>query len=190
MQIRAYSTLELKDVSSAASGKRLFTGIASTPSVDHDGDIVEPKGASFTLPIPFLWQHDRKDPIGWITSADVQDHGILVKGEVAKIEGDSALAQRLSSAWDYISAGLVKGLSVGFKVKERQGNRIRKWGWFELSAVTMPANGECSILALKSADEAMRRALLSDEVHSVVRLADRDFPAVAGPRRLPGVTYL
>ena len=190
MHIRAYSTLELKDVSSAASGKRLFSGIASTPAVDFDGDIVEPKGATFRLPIPFLWQHDRKDPIGWVTDAVVKDSGIHIRGEVAKIEGDSALAQRLSSAWDYIQAGLVKGLSVGFKANERQGNRITKWGWFELSAVTMPANSECSILALKSADESMRLASLGEETHRVVRLASSDFPAVAGRRRLPGVSYL
>ncbi len=189
MKIRAYSTLELKDVSSA-SGKRLFSGIASTPSVDHDGDVVEPKGAMFRLPIPFLWQHDHKDPIGWITSAEVKDNGIHIKGEVAQVEGDSPLARRLSSAWDYIQAGLVKGLSVGFRVKERQRERITKWSWHELSAVTMPANGDCSIIALKSADEAVRRALSGDEVRYIVRLDSNDLPAVAGPRRLPGVTYL
>jgi HK97 family phage prohead protease len=196
MQIRAYSTLELKDVSSSASGKRVFSGIASTPSLDWDGDIVEPKGASFRLPIPFLWQHDAKDPIGWINEATVQDKGILIKGEVAMVDGDSPLAARLSNAWDYISAGLVKGLSVGFKAMERErianstGFRILKWGWFELSAVTMPANADCSIMALKSADESMRRASLGAEVHQIVRLGSGDFPAVAGPRRLPGVTYL
>jgi HK97 family phage prohead protease len=144
----------------------------------------------FRLPIPFLWQHDRKDPIGWIHQAEVKDHGILIKGEVAKVEGESPLALRLSNAWDYIQAGLVKGLSVGFKVNERQRERITKWSWFELSAVTMPANGDCSITALKSADDAVRRALSSDEVHYVVRLGSKDFPAVAGRRRLPGVSYL
>lgn len=196
MQVRAYSTLELKEVSSAASGKRTFSGIASTPSVDWDGDIVEPKGATFRLPIPFLWQHDAKDPIGWITEAKVKDDGIHIKGDVAVVEGDSALALRLSNAWDYIQAGLVKGLSVGFKAFERErmpnsmSHRILKWGWFELSAVTMPANADCSITALKSADDAMRRASLGAEVHQVVRLASQDFPAVAGSRRLPGVSYL
>lgn len=190
MKVRAYSTLEMKEVSSSASGKRTFSGIASTPEVDFDGEIVEPKGANFRLPIPFLWQHDRKDPIGWITEAVVKDEGIFVKGEVAKIEGDSLLAQRLSNAWDYLQAGLVKGLSVGFKVLERKGARITKWGWFELSAVTMASNAGSSILALKSADEAMRFALLGDEAYRVVRLGSNDFPAVAGPRRLPGVSYL
>ncbi len=196
MQMRAYSTLDLKDVSSAASGKRTFAGIASTPNTDRGGDIVEPKGADFTLPIPFLWQHDAHDPIGWITDASVKSTGIEIKGEIAQVEGDGELAKRLARAWDYIKAGLVRGLSIGFqpleqaRIKDTYSFHILKWGWYELSAVTIPMNADCSITAIKSADDALRRASLGAKAQPIVRLDRQDFPAVAGIRRLPGVSYL
>ena len=46
---KSWSTLELKSVDSE---KRIITGIASTPNTDRDGDIVDPKGAKFSLPFP------------------------------------------------------------------------------------------------------------------------------------------
>src|SRR5688572_936963 len=48
---RAWSTLTVKSVDSE---RREIEGIASTPSVDRVGDIVEPMGAKFTLPMPLL----------------------------------------------------------------------------------------------------------------------------------------
>lgn len=196
MQVRAYSTLELKDVSSAASGKRTFSGIASTPTTDRGGDIVDPKGAEFVLPIPFLWQHDSHDPIGWVTAARVKSTGIEIDGEIAMLEGDGDLAKRLTTAWDYIRAKLVRGLSIGFqsleaaRIADTYSYHFLKWGWYELSAVTIPMNAECSITAIKSADEALRRASLGAKAQPIVRLESKDFPAVAGIRRLPGVSYL
>jgi HK97 family phage prohead protease len=196
MQLRAYSTLDLKEASSSASGKRRFSGIASTPNTDRGGDIVEPKGAEFVLPIPFLWQHDSHDPIGWVTGAKAKDTGIEIEGEIASVEGDGELAKRLARAWDYIKAGLVRGLSIGFqpleqaRIKDTYSFHILKWGWYELSAVTIPMNADCSITAIKSADDALRRASLGAKAQTIVRLDRSDFPAVAGPRRLPGVTYL
>jgi hypothetical protein len=48
---RAHSLLTIKSFDES-SGE--FEGIASTPSTDRMGDIVEPKGAKFTLPMPLL----------------------------------------------------------------------------------------------------------------------------------------
>ena len=52
---RAYSLLTLKAVDEDA---RIITGMATTPTPDRLQDVVEPRGAQFKLPIPFLWQHD------------------------------------------------------------------------------------------------------------------------------------
>ena len=52
---RACSLLTVKSFSEDV---RVITGIASTPSPDRDGDILEPEGAEFGSAIPFLWQHD------------------------------------------------------------------------------------------------------------------------------------
>lgn len=154
---RAWSTFEVKAM---AGDKRRFSGIASTPSTDRMGDVVEPKGAKFKLPIPLLWQHDSKDPIGWITSAKVTDKGIEVEGEVASIDEDGELKARLSKAWQMLKSGIVRGLSIGFNaidaepIKGTYGLRFKQWEWLELSAVTIAANQDASIVAIKSIDSA------------------------------------
>jgi HK97 family phage prohead protease len=160
----AYSTLEIKAVSETG-GMRKFTGIATTPTPDRTGDIVEPKGAEFQLPIPLLWQHDSHQPIGWVRAARVTAKGIEVDCEMASISEPGKLKDRLDESWQSLKAKLVPGLSIGFKPLEsaRIGDsysyRFMKWLWLELSAVTVPANGDCSITQIKSADQAVRRSL-------------------------------
>lgn len=197
---RAYATIEIKDVVGADGEKRTFTGIASTPTTDRMGDIVEPKGAQFKLPIPLLWQHDSRQPIGWVTAAKVTDKGIEISGEVADVPEEGELKTRLATAWQSIKAKLVRGLSIGFnsiesaRIDGTYGLRFMKWEWLELSAVTIPANSDCSINAIKSADQAIRRAALG--ARPVVRLdagtAGSPLPGVSGSKqaRLPGVVYL
>ena len=159
---RAYSILEIKSVDEE---KRKFTGVATTPSTDRVGDIVEPKGAQFKLPLPFLWQHNSSDPIGWVTKAHVTKEGIEVEGEIANIAEDGSLKERLKTAWQMIKAKLVRGLSIGFnsvesaRIEGTYGYRFLKWEWLELSAVTIPANQEATITAIKSADSAYLAAL-------------------------------
>lgn len=159
---RAYSLLTIKAVD---EDKRIITGIATTPTPDRVGDIVEPKGAEFDLPIPFLWQHDSGQPIGHVTKAKVTAAGIEVTCEVVKIEEPGKLKDRVDEAWQSLNAGLVRGLSIGFKELEYSrlddgsyGYRFLRWLWLELSAVTIPANGDCSIQTIKSLDTAMRAA--------------------------------
>jgi HK97 family phage prohead protease len=161
---RAYATLDIKAVQDA-TGKRLFTGIASTPAVDRMGDIVEPDGAEFQLPIPLLWQHDSRQPIGWITEAKVTPSGITVGGEVADVPDPGTLKDRLLEAWQSMTAKLVRGLSIGFdpieytRIADTYSYRYVRWSWLELSCVTIPANADASITSIKSADMAVRRAL-------------------------------
>lgn len=189
---RAYSTLIIKALSDEG-GKRTFKGIASTPTTDRTGDIVEPKGAVFKLPMPFLWQHDSHDPIGWITAARVTEKGIEVDGEVAQIEEDGPLKERLTTAWQMLKAKLVRGLSVGLKPLESAriegtfGMRYTKWLWFELSAVTVPANADASITTIKSLDKALLAAT-GRKQDRVVRLLP---PGVSGqPEARKGVVFL
>src|SRR3990167_7994504 len=147
---RAYSILTIKAVDEE---KRKFTGIASTPSTDRVGDIMEPKGAQFKLPLPLLWQHNSSDPIGWVTSAKVTKDGIEVEGEIANIPKDGELKSRLLKAWQMIKAKLVRGLSIGFnsveaaRIEGTYGYSFLKWEWLELSAVTIPANQDATITA-------------------------------------------
>lgn len=147
---RAYAVLDVKAVDDE---QRIIEGIASTPEVDRMGDIVEPDGAIYKLPIPLLWQHRSDQPIGHVISAKVTKSGIQIKAQIAK-----GLLPRIDEAWALLKAGLVRGLSIGFSAKEfshidgGHGLRFLKWEWLELSAVTIPANAEASITAIKQFD--------------------------------------
>lgn len=158
---RAYSLLEIKAVDDDA---RVITGIATTPSPDRMDDVVEPKGAQFKLPIPFLWQHNHDQPVGHVTKATVTAAGIEVTVELAKVDEPGALKDRLDEAWQSIKAKLVRGLSIGFSPIESAnidgswGRRFLKWEWLELSAVTVPANSDASIQTIKSIDREQRAA--------------------------------
>ncbi|HAT3927588.1 TPA: phage major capsid protein [Citrobacter koseri] len=156
MNNRAYSLMQVKAVN---EDSREITGIASTPEPDRYGDIVDPAGVKFTLPLPLLWQHWHDEPIGQVTEAKVTDTGIEIKAKLVKPSADmpSQLVARLDEAWASIKTGLVRGLSIGFKPIEYSfiddsGIRFISWEWYELSAVTVPANGDCSIQSVKSID--------------------------------------
>ena len=154
-----YSQFVLKAVDDE---KREISGVATTPTTDRVGDIVESKGAEFTLPIPLLWQHDSLSPIGNVTKAKVTSAGIEITARLERLDSPPALKNRLEEAWQSIKSGLVRGLSIGFSPIEYaftdSGVHFLKWSWHELSAVTIPANAEASITAIKSADlSALRK---------------------------------
>lgn len=154
---RAYSLLEIRSVD---EDQRIIEGIASTPKTDLMEDIVEPEGAEFKLPLPLLWQHNSREPIGHVTKATVTGAGIRIRAELARIDEPGRLKDRLDEAWHSIRTGLVRGLSIGFKPLETAdiagtwGQRMIRWLWLELSAVTIPANIEATITAVKSFDSA------------------------------------
>ena len=153
---RAYSLLEIKQVDEDA---RTITGMATTPAPDRLNDVVEPMGAQFKLPIPLLWQHDASNPIGQVTHAKVGKAGIEIIAKIAK-----GVTAEIDRAWALIKAGLVPGLSIGFKaiehelIPETKGIRFLKWLWLELSAVTIPANAAATITTIRSLDTAQRAA--------------------------------
>lgn len=156
---KAYSTLQIKSVTDT-DDERIITGIATTPSTDRDDDILEPLGAKFTLPIPLLSHHNHSQPIGEVIQAEVTAGGILITAKIAKIDEEGKLKERIDEAWQSIKSGLIKGLSVGFKIKEYSyienswGLHIKEWEWWELSIVTIPANGDAVITSVKQIKEA------------------------------------
>lgn len=156
---KAYSTLQIKSVTDT-DDERIITGIANTPSTDRDDDILEPMGAAFVLPIPLLWQHNHNQPIGEVIQATVTEKGIEIVAKIAKITENGKLKDRIDEAWQSIKSGLIKGLSVGFKIKEYSyienswGLHIKEWEWWELSIVTIPANADSVITSVKQIKEA------------------------------------
>jgi len=153
IQRRAYSTFRIKKQDSAT---RIIEGIATTPTPDRMMDIVEPRGANFKLPLPLLWQHDPSKPVGQVLSAEVTDDGIKFKAKIEQIDEPGVLKDRLDEAWQSVTKGLVRGVSIGFSSKappellRNGGLRFLEWDWFELSLVTIPANEDATIETIKS----------------------------------------
>jgi HK97 family phage prohead protease len=170
---RAYSLLSIKQVDEDA---RVITGMATTPTPDRIDDVIEPEGAQFKLPLPLLWQHDSKQPIGHVTKAKVSKAGIEIVANIARIAEPGRLKDRLDEAWQSIKAKLVQGLSIGFQpietafIDKTNGMRFIKWDFLELSAVTIPANSEATIATIKSIDIAQRAAPGQKALHRVVHL--------------------
>lgn len=179
---RAYSVLNVKAVDDDG---RTITGIATTPETDRMGDVVEPKGAEFKLPLPLLWQHQSDKPVGHVTSAKVTKTGIEVTAQIARLDEPGPLKDLLDMAWQSVKARLVRGLSIGFQSKESAridgtfGLRFSKWEWLELSLVTIPANAEATIQTVKSLDRVVLAAL-GHKHKPVVRLIGKS-PGVSGP---------
>jgi len=181
---RAYSLLTVKSLDDE---QRQLTGIATSPSTDRLGDVVEPKGGEFSLPIPFLFHHDAQQPIGHVTQAKVSDQGIEVTVQLARVNEPGRLKDRLDEAWQSIKAGLVRGLSIGFKaldserIKDSFGLRFTRWSLLEISAVTIPANADASIVSIKSIDTEQRAAASGPKLARVVRL-DSSPAGVSAPK--------
>lgn len=169
---RAYSTMTVKAVNEE---QRIITGIASTPEADRADDIMVPEGAKYTLPMPFLWQHESDEPIGHVIDVKVSPRGIEATMQIAKVEEEGRLKERLDEAWQSIKAGLVRGLSIGFlpiesaRIEGTWGSKYLQWDWYELSAVTIPCNTSGRITSVKSASRK-QLAALGKSVVPVVRV--------------------
>jgi HK97 family phage major capsid protein/HK97 family phage prohead protease len=187
---RAYSLLTVKAVEDG--DQRIIEGTASDISTDRMGDVVVPSGAVFKLPLPLLWQHDKSSPIGSVVSATVTKTGIQIRAEIAK-----GVLPFIDNAWALIKAGLVRGLSIGFRPLEDGieqipgsfGLKFTSWEWLELSAVTIPAHQDATISTIKALDTNPADA------GGVVASVEQAAP-VAAPRvvkttasRLPMKTY-
>jgi HK97 family phage major capsid protein/HK97 family phage prohead protease len=182
---RAYSVLQVKAVDDE---KRTIEGIATTATPDRMGDIIETNGVEFKLPLPLLYQHNSRQPIGTVISAKVGKDGITIKAQIAA----PGIAGFIDEAWALIKSGLVRGLSIGFRSLEHAfmddksgGIRFVRTEWMELSAVTLPANAEATILTVKSADAVAIAALGNSRSGAAVRL-NRNLPGASGTTQARG----
>ncbi len=157
---RAYSILTVKAVE---DDQRTIRGIATTPSVDRVGDIIDPLGVQFTNPSPLLWQHKHDQPIGWVEFGKPTKDGIPFTAKLPVVDAVGILRDRIEEAWQSIKLGLVRAVSIGFRpieyaFMEGGGIHFTEVEVFELSAVTIPANAEAVITAVKSIDRDLRAA--------------------------------
>ena len=105
---RAYALLSIKALDGP---RRTITGLASTPTPDRRGDILEPLGATFRNPLPLLLHHDRERPIGRATLTARRD-GIAFEATLPDITEPGAVRDRVNEAWHSIQAGLMTGVRL------------------------------------------------------------------------------
>ena len=150
---KAFSRFEVKSLD---DGTRVLKGIASTPTPDRVGDTVVPEGIQFKTPYPLLWQHDPSKPIGTVNKMTITAAGAEVEATIAP----AGTAAYIDEAYNLIKAGLIPGLSIGFRPidyefdKSTGGYLIKTCELFELSAVTIPANAEAGVQSIKSHDKS------------------------------------
>ena len=158
---RAYATLTVKAV---REDERIITGIATTPTPDRVGDIVEPLGVKFKNPLPLLHQHNSAEPVGTVRFDKPTAEGITFEARLPQLDEPPSLKDRIDTAWAEIRAGLVRGVSIGFRSLEHSfmddgGIRFLETEVLELSLVTIPANQDATIQTIKSLDAKLLAAL-------------------------------
>jgi HK97 family phage major capsid protein/HK97 family phage prohead protease len=163
----AYALLEVKSVDAEA---RTITGMASTPSPDRMGDELDPFGAVFRNPLPLLLHHDHHRPVGRVTLGPVTAKGIAFTAVLPQITEAGALRDRVTEAWQSIKAGLLTGVSVGYRILDggitplaKGGVRLTRTEICELSLVSIPANHEATIYSVKTLDAQYTAAMGREE---------------------------
>lgn len=178
---RAYSLFEVKSLDAE---QRVFRGVATTPTADRMGDTIDPMGATFKNPLPLLHQHDHRLPIGLVKFDKPTKQGIEFEAEIPSIEEPGPLKDRIDTAWGEIKHGLVRAVSIGFRslkhaYRDDGGIEFQKIEIYELSSVTVPANADAIVTAVKSMDG---RPLSRDVIETIRSL---DFARrKSGPVRL------
>lgn len=193
MQNRAYSVLSIKAVD---DDKRIIRGVATTPTVDRVGDIIEPEGVEFENPMPLLWQHYHDMPVGQTSFGTPSPDGIPFEAQFVHPDTVESvtLKDRLQLAWDSVKTQLVRAVSIGFRPIEfafMDGGGIRYTATevYELSCVTIPANPDAVIASVKSltgkTDIDIIRALDAEARHAA-GVPDPEIPEPPKDGAAPG----
>lgn len=184
--MQAYSALHIKQIEERA-GFVYIKGIASTPTTDRVGDVVNPMGARFKTPMPLLWQHKADKPVGRVTFAKPSKTGIPFEAEIPRITAPGLLKDRIDEAIQSLEYRLVAFTSIGFnpdlehtKRLPSGGLQFDQWDWRELSLVTIPAQPEAVITSVKALGDGDTPAPLTQQVITAIKSLDQTQMAALG----------
>lgn len=159
--------------------ERVVRGIATTPSLDRDGDIIEPLGARFPASVPFLVAHNRDQVVGRASFKKPTAAGIEFEARLPKIAEPGPLQDRVDTAWLELLHGLVTSVSIGFLPKRDKierlpsgGSRYLEYDLAELSMVTVPSQGDAIITEVRAAPESGRVVKLDSKAAPTRATAD------------------
>jgi uncharacterized protein len=135
-----------------------IAGYASVFHVpDSGGDVVLPgaftaAAAGPAVRLPLLWQHDQREPIGFVERLAEDRRGLRIVARVVAA-GKGAVAAAL------LRAGAIDGLSFGYRVREARNHRTKgvreltALDLIEVSVVTFPMQREARVIGLSSITE-------------------------------------
>ena len=136
-----------------------FSGYGSIfGNVDAYREIVAPGAFANSIaeikntdrPLPVLWNHNSSEPLGFYTSLEDEDIGLMVEGKL--LTEDVARAKEFAAL---VSAGAVSGLSIGYFIKDESYDEearvltLKELKLREISLVTFPANDEARVETIK-----------------------------------------
>jgi HK97 family phage prohead protease len=147
-----------------------FAGYGSVfGNVDGGGDVVQKGAFAASIkrikesgdPLPALWSHSSRDPIGGFDVLEEDDHGLKCEGFLLKDE-----VARASEIYALMKRRVVKGLSIGYYVlkdswNEKTGVRtLIELELVEISPVTFPMNEEATVDSVKSMGRTLKSGAL------------------------------
>lgn len=143
-------------------GNGTFEVIASTEGVDRDGEVIQIAGWDFVNymknPI-ILFGHEYSEMeniIGAATDVSIKDNQVIVKGIFASTTAGQTARQLYDD-------GILRAVSVGFIVKDRNGPTITKAELLELSFVSVPSNPDALSLSKLLKLETMLKTKTASE---------------------------
>src|SRR4030095_15422871 len=93
------------EIKSTEDDRRLIRGIATTPSQDRMGDVIDPLGVTFKNPLPLLLDHNAKEPIGTVELHEATATGIEFTAHIPRVESPASLKETLDRAYASIKHG-------------------------------------------------------------------------------------
>ncbi len=131
-----------------------IAGYASVFGVpDSGGDIVMPGAFRDSgKPVPLLWQHDAREPLGFVESMREDSKGLRIIARVVASGRGEQVVQLLR-------AGAIDGLSFGYRVKSARPDRLRglrsleRLDLIEVSLVTFPMQPLARVLGVSMVKE-------------------------------------
>lgn len=203
MRTKQQANIQIKAGPDDGLAEGQFTAYASVfGNIDSYGDVVVKGAFANSLaewidsgnPIPLLFGHNMSDPdynIGHVESAVEDDHGLLITAQV-DISSPKGLQvykmlkgrriNQMSFAYDIIDAGMAERPKVGETVSEdgsvptESFYELRELKLYEVSVVTIGANQDTEILAVKAheiAEDTKAGRVLSAKNESELRDAHK-----------------
>ena len=137
-------------VKTAGLGPREIRVVASTPTQDRVGDILEPGGCkldSYRKNPIVLADHDPSTPVGTARPVVVGD-----RLEATITFAPAGISAKADEYCGLYKAGVMSAVSVGFNpiksepIRGTGGTRFTAWELFEISCVAVPANTEALVV--------------------------------------------